>query len=51
MTKKKAMTQKPDIYEDFRDWPDDDEIVFDDDDFLIDEDEILYYDDDLWDRR
>ena len=43
------MTQKPDIYEDFRDWPDDDEIYFDDDDFLIDVD--LWDDDDLWDRR
>lgn len=31
------MTQKPDAYEDFRDWPDDDEIFFDDDA--------------LWDRR
>ena len=52
MTKKKAMTQKPDAYEDFRDWPDDDEIVFDDDDFLIDvDDEIWFDDDDLWDRR
>lgn len=24
------MAQKPDAYEDFRDWPDDDEIFFDD---------------------
>lgn len=37
------MTQKPDIYDDFRDWPDDD-------DLWLDEDESLYYDD-LWDRR
>ena len=40
------MTQKPDAYEDFRDWPDDDEIFFDDDDFLIDVD-----DDPFWERR
>lgn len=38
------MTQKLDAYEDFRDWPDDDEIFFDDDDLDID-------DDALWDRR
>ena len=41
------MTQKPDAYEDFRDWPDDDEIFFDDDDFLIDDDD-LDIDDDPW---
>lgn len=35
--------------DDFLDWPDDDEIVFDDDDFLIDDD--LWDDDDLWNRR
>ena len=44
------MTQKPDAYEDFRDWPDDDEIFFDDDDLDIDDDP--FWDDDaLWDRR
>ena len=37
------MTQKTDAYEDFRDWPDDDEIFFDDDPF--------WDDDALWDRR
>ena len=31
------MAQKPDAYEDFRDWPDDDEIFFDDDDLDIDD--------------
>ena len=60
------MTQKPDAYEDFRDWPDDDEIFFDDDDLWLDEDESLFDvdddldidddpfwndDDALWDRR
>ena len=51
------MTQKPDAYEDFRDWPDDDEIFFDDDDFDIDDDldiddDPFWNDDDaLWDRR
>lgn len=44
------MTQKPDAYEDFRDWPDDDEIFFDDDDLDIDDDPF-WNDDALWDRR
>lgn len=38
------MTQKPDAYEDFRDWPDDDDLDIDDDPFWDD-------DDALWDRR
>ncbi len=41
------MTQKPDAYEDFRDWPDDDEIFFDDDDLWLDEDESLFDVDDV----
>ena len=47
------MTQKPDAYEDFRDWPDDDEIFFDDDEpFWDDIDDDPFWDDDaLWDRR
>ena len=46
------MAQKPDVYEDFRDWPDDDEIFFDDDDFWdIDDDPFWDDDDALWDRR
>lgn len=48
------MTQKPDAYEDFRDWPDVDEIFFDDDDpFWKDIDDDPFWDDDdaLWDRR
>ena len=46
------MTQKPDAYEDFRDWPDDDEIFFvDDDDLDIDDDPFWNDDDALWDRR
>ena len=48
------MTQKPDAYEDFRDWPDDDEIFFvDDDPFWNDIDDDPFWDDDdtLWDRR
>ena len=48
------MTQKPDayedFYEDFRDWPDDDEIFFDDDDLDI-ADDPFWNDDALWDRR
>lgn len=44
------MTQKPDAYEDFRDWPDDDEIFFDDD-LDIDDDPFWNDDDALWDRR
>lgn len=44
------MTQKPDAYEDFRDWPDDDEIFFDDD-LDIDDDPFWDDDDALWDRR
>ena len=39
------MTQKPDTYEDFRDWPDDDEIFFDVDDPFWNDDDAL------WDRR
>ena len=39
------MTQKPDAYEDFRDWPDDDEI------FFVDDDPVWNDDDALWDRR
>lgn len=39
------MTQKPDAYEDFRDWPDDDEI------FFVDDDPFWNDDDALWDRR
>ena len=48
------MTQKPDAYEDFRDWADDDEIFFvDDDPFWNDIDDDPFWDDDdaLWDRR
>ena len=45
------MTQKPDAYEDFRDWPDDDEIFFVDDDLDIDDDPFWDDDDALWDRR
>lgn len=45
------MTQKPDAYEEFRDWPDDDEIFFDDDDLDIDDDPFWDDDDALWDRR
>lgn len=45
------MTQKPDAYEDFRDWPDVDEIFFDDDDLDIDDDPFWNDDDALWDRR
>lgn len=45
------MTQKPDAYEDFRDWPDDDEIFFADDDLDIDDDPFWDDDDALWDRR
>lgn len=45
------MTQKPDAYEEFRDWPDDDEIFFDDDDLDIDDDPFWNDDDALWDRR
>lgn len=45
------MTQKPDAYEDFRDWPDDDEIFFADDDLDIDDDPFWNDDDALWDRR
>lgn len=45
------MTQKPDAYEDFRDWPDDDEIFFVDDDLDIDDDPFWNDDDALWDRR
>ena len=47
------MTQKTDAYEDFRDWPDDDEIFFDDDPFWDDIDDDPFWDDDdaLWDRR
>ena len=41
------MAQKPDAYEDFRDWPDDDEIFFDDDDLWLDEDESLFDVDDV----
>ncbi len=39
--------------EDFRDWPDDDEIFFDDDPFWDDIDDDPFWDDDdaLWDRR
>ena len=38
--------------EDFRDWPDDDEIFFDvDDDLDIDDDPFWDDDDALWDRR
>lgn len=44
------MAQKPDAYEDFRDWPDDDEIFFDDD-LDIDDDPFWDDDDALWDRR
>ena len=43
------MTQKPDAYEDFHDWPDDDEIFFDDD--LDIDDDPFWNDDALWDRR
>lgn len=52
--RQKKMTQKPDAYEDFRDWPDDDEIFFvDDDPFWNDIDDDPFWDDDdaLWDRR
>lgn len=45
------MTQKPDAYEDFHDWPDVDEIFFDDDDLDIDDDPFWNDDDALWDRR
>ena len=58
------MTQKPDAYEDFRDWPDDDEdfrdwpdddeiFFYDDDPFWDDIDDDPFWDDDdaLWDRR
>lgn len=45
------MTQKPDAYEDFRDWPDDDEIFYVDDDLDIDDDPFWNDDDALWDRR
>ena len=45
------MTQKPDAYEDFRDWPDDDEIFFADDDLDIDDDPFWDDDDALWNRR
>lgn len=48
------MAQKPDAYEDFRDWPDDDEIFFvDDHPFWDDIDDDPFWDDDdaLWDRR
>ena len=45
------MTQKPDAYEEFRDWPDDDEIFFADDDLDIDDDPFWDDDDALWDRR
>ena len=41
------MTQKPDAYEDFRDWPDDDEIFFDDDALDIDDDPFWNDDDAL----
>lgn len=37
--------------EDFRDWPDDDEIFFADDDLDIDDDPFWNDDDALWDRR
>ena len=37
--------------EDFRDWPDVDEIFFDDDDLDIDDDPFWNDDDALWDRR
>lgn len=37
--------------EDFRDWPDDDEIFFADDDLDIDDDPFWDDDDALWDRR
>ena len=45
------MAQKPDAYEDFRDWPDDDEIFFADDALDIDDDPFWNDDDALWDRR
>lgn len=45
------MTQKPDAYEDFRDWPDDDDFLIDDDDLDIDDDPFWNDDDALWDRR